>query len=177
MSELLTEKDIVLRDGRVLRLRPVQPDDGEALVEMGKRSTPEDLRLRFLSTVRPRLGSLTTMLTAFDPARHLAAAAYAPERPDDGLLGVIRLIIAPEGDSGEYAIMVRSDFKGHGLGRALMAEMLGWARERGLARVDGQVLHENTRMLHMVTACGGVFLPSDGDYSVVRVAFNLTPTT
>jgi acetyltransferase len=166
-------KDIVIRDGATLRLRPIRPDDGPALVELGQRSTPEDVRLRFLSTVQPRLGSLTTMLTQFDPQRHYAVGAFDPARPEDGLLGVVRLIIAPEGDYGEFAIMVRSDFKGRGLGRALMAEMLDWARARDLRRVVGQILHENTRMLHLVKACGGTLLPSDGDYQIVRVAFEL----
>lgn len=177
MSLSDTEREIMLRDGRALRLRPIRPGDAEALVEMGRRSTPEDLRLRFLSTVRPRLGSVTTMLTQFDPARHLAVAAYAPERPEDGFMGVVRLVIAPTGDYGEYAIMVRSDCKGQGLGRALMGEMLGWARDRGLARVEGQVLPENAPMLRMVRACGGVILPSDGNYHTVRVEFDLRSTT
>ncbi len=167
------DKEIALRDGVRLRIRPILPDDGPALVEMGERSTPEDLRLRFFSTVRPRLGSLTTMLTQFDPERHYAMGAYDPDHAGDGLLGVVRLITAPEGGHGEYAIMVRSDWKGRGLGRRLMTDMLDAARERGLSKVVGQVLHENARMLQLVKACGGRVLPSDGDFHVVRVAFDL----
>ena len=43
------EKDIEIRDGRRLRIRPIRPEDAPALVEMGRRSTPEDLRLRWVA--------------------------------------------------------------------------------------------------------------------------------
>ena len=48
------EKDIVTRHGRRLRLRPIGPDDDDEVIEMGRRSTPEDLRLRFFSAIPNR---------------------------------------------------------------------------------------------------------------------------
>lgn len=169
------ESDIVLPGGR-LRVRAIRPEDTEALVEMGQRSTPEDLRLRFFSTVRPRMGSLATMLTHLDPAKHWAIVAYDPE-PDpghDGFLGVVRVAVKPEANVGEFAIMVRSDYMGRGLGRCLIQEMLRWARRRGLAAVEGQVLRENARMLSFVQRCGAIIVSNPGgDYQTLRVAFDL----
>ena len=169
-----TEKDIVTIEGRRLRLRPIGPDDDDALIEMGHHSTPEDLRLRFFSLMPPEPGPLISSLTHYDHNRQRAAGAYDPglRRGREELLGVVRLHWQPDLSRGECAIMVRSDLKGHGLGHCLMAEMLGWAVDLDLARVDGDVLPENTAMLRMVRSCGGVILPRGPDLHIVRVTFD-----
>ncbi len=168
------EEDIVTVEGRRLRLRPIGPDDDEAIMEMARRSTPNDLRLRFFSAVRPEPGPLLSALTHFDHSRQRAAGAYDPGRPDGSreLLGVVRLHWRADPSVGEFAIIVRSDLKGHGLGHCLMQAMLGWAANLGLARVEGDVLPENTAMLRMVRSCGGVILPRGPDPHVVSVAFD-----
>ena len=168
------ERDIVTSKGRHLRLRPIRSDDDDELIEMGRRSTPEDLRLRFFTPIRPEPGPLVTMLTDFDHDHHRVAGAYDPVLPrgPQELLGGVRLIWKPDRSRGEFAIMVRSDLKRQGLGRCLMAEMLGWAVDRGLARVDGDVLRENTAMLRLVRSCGGDILPMSSDPGTIKVTFN-----
>jgi acetyltransferase len=71
--------------------------------------------------------------------------------------------------SGEYAILLRSDLKGQGLGWKLMELMIDYARREGLERIEGQVLSENTVMLQM---CGelGFRLEHDRDEPFVMVA-------
>lgn len=144
---------------------------------MGERSTPEDLRRRFLGPVRPQIGALSCLLSHVDQDRHIAVAAYDPNDAGGGaeILGVVRLIVAQDDRQGEFAIMVRSDLKGQGLGHGLMQEMLHWARERGLARVEGHVLPENKDMLRMVRTLGGRVLPTGPDFGTARVAFELPP--
>ena len=96
------EKDIVTREGRLLRLRPIGPDDDDELIEIGRRSTPEDLRLRFFGPIRPGPGHLVTMLTDFDHTHHRVAGAYDPAQPrgPHELLGGVRLIWQPDLKSG-----------------------------------------------------------------------------
>jgi acetyltransferase len=168
------EKDIVTSKGRHLRLRPIWADDDDELIELGRRSTPEDLRLRFFTPIRPEPGPLVTMLTTFDHSHHRVAGAYDPMLPrgPQELLGGVRLVWKPDLSSGEFAIMVRSDLKRHGLGRCLMAEMLGWAVDLGLARVDGDVLRENTAMLGLVRSCGGDILHKGSDPGTINVTFD-----
>jgi acetyltransferase len=168
------EKNIVTSEGRRLRLRPIGSDDEDELVEMGRRSTPEDLRLRFFGPVRPEPGPLVTMLTHFDHDHHRAVGAYDPGLPrgPQELLGGVRLFWKPDLSRGEFAIMVRSDLKRHGLGRCLMAEMLGWAVDLGLERADGEVLRENTAMLRFVGSCGGTVLPRGSAPGVATVTFH-----
>ena len=168
-------KELSVGRGGRIRVRPIRPDDAQALVDLGLRSTPEDLRLRFFSTVRPEVGALTTLLTDFDRERQIAVAAYDPAVADGehGLLGVVRLILSPDATHGEFAIMVRSDQAGRGLGRALMREMLGWARDRKLSRVEAEILSENKRMLRLARAFGARVLTYNRDVGTVRVAIDL----
>ncbi|MBR7619172.1 GNAT family N-acetyltransferase [Phenylobacterium sp. 20VBR1] len=171
----MPEKEIIVGRGRKLRLRPIRMDDAESLVEMGLRSTPEDLRLRFFSPVRPAVGHLTALLTEFNRERHIAVAAYDPAAAEgeNGILGVVRLVLSQDEPEGEFAIMVRSDQASHGLGHRLMEEMLGWARDRGLKRVGAEIMFENKRMLRLARTFGGVVQPQSQDFHTVQVAIDL----
>lgn len=173
----MPETEIIVGDERKLRLRPIRTNDAQSLVEMGLRSTPEDLRLRFFSPVHPAMGHLTSLLTDFDREVHIAVAAYDPAAVGEeaGILGVVRLVLSVDAPEGAFAIMVRSDQAGHGLGHRLMAEMLGWARHRGLTRVTGEILSENRRMLRLAKAFGAVIQPQSDDFHTVKVSIDLTP--
>lgn len=159
-----------------LCLRPIRTDDAQALVDMALRSTPEDLRLRFFSPVRPAVGALTSLLTEFDRDRHIAGAVYDPAAVggDKDILGVVRLILSLEEPEGEFAIMVRSDQAGHGIGHCLMEHMLSWARDRKLVRVRAEIMFENKRMLRLAREFGAVVQPQNVDFRIVHVAINLT---
>ena len=133
--------------------------------------------MRFFSYVRPEGGALTDLLTHFERERQIAMGAYDPAEGEASqtLLGVVRLVLSPDGRTGEFAIIVRSDQAGRGLGHALMGEMLAWARERDLARVEGEILRENKRMLGLVRDFGATTLLTDGASGTVRLAIDLTP--
>ena len=70
------------------------------------------------------------------------------------MLGVVRIHANSEYRNGEYAILVRSDLKGHGLGWLLMELMIEYARAEGLQTLHGQVLRENSTMLQMCRQLG-----------------------
>lgn len=70
------------------------------------------------------------------------------------MLGVARLHATAGSDAGEYAILIRSDLKNHGLGWQLMQMVIAYARAKGFRRVEGQVLRDNTTMLEMCRELG-----------------------
>ncbi len=81
-------------------------------------------------------------------------AFIAIDEASGAMLGVIRLHLDEDRMGGEYAVIVRSALKGHGLGWLLMQRMIEYARAIGLKRVHGQVLAENTTMLRMCEHLG-----------------------
>jgi len=54
----------------------------------------------------------------------------------------------------EFAILVRSDLKGKGLGWRLMQHLIAYARAEGLQEIYGQVLATNVTMLNMCSELG-----------------------
>jgi acetyltransferase len=150
-SEL--EETIALRVGRSLVMRPIRPEDEPAHSRFFQHLEPEDLYLRFFSAVRKAPHSQLARFTQIDYDREMAFIAYAPDQEDE-TLGVVRAITDPDNKQAEFAIIVRSDVKGQGLGRALLEKMIRYCRSRGTGEVVGQVLSENVPMLSLAQRLG-----------------------
>jgi acetyltransferase len=164
-------KDIFLDNSVELRLRPVRPDDAPALIEMGGRTSRQDLRLRFHGAVRGITSLASARLTQIDYDREMAFVAV---EANGDIAGVASLGFDPEFETAEFAIVVRSDMQGHGLGRKLIAEILIHARARGAERVWGDVLRENENMLTMAREMGAALTPRSDGPAIVRAEFHLT---
>lgn len=149
-SELTTTVEV---DGVVLTLRAIRPDDADRLIALVERCDPEDLRFRFGAAVRHLPLAWARRLAQIDYERQLAIVA---EAPDGDLLGVVRLASDPEGETAEFALLVRSDWRNRGLGRRLLQALLAIARARGVRRVWGDVSLDNGRMLDLAEHLGFV---------------------
>ena len=147
-------------------VRPVRPEDEALFREFFKKITPADLRLRYFAPVKDFGHPFIARLTQLDYARAMAFVAI--DESTGEALGVVRLHADANYESGEYAILVRSDLKGQGLGWSLMQLMIGYARSEGLKRIEGQVLAENTAMLEMCEQLG-FRIASEPDDPKIRV--------
>ena len=165
------ESAIETRDGRQFRLRPIRPEDESGLTDLLSRSTKDDLRLRFFAPIKELGHRFAARLTQIDYDREMAFVAIDPG--SQGIAGVVRLISDPDNERAEFAVMVRSDHKGLGLGYRLMEEILRYARQRGVGRVHGDVLRENTTMLQMARELGFSVEPNVAGSDVVTVAMKL----
>jgi acetyltransferase len=87
--------------------------------------------------------------------------------------GTGRLVCDPDGLRGEYAILVRSDRVGRGLGRLLMERLISYGRDRGMIEIYGEVLRENRTMLALATELGFVVQATPGEPDVVHVVLKL----
>ena len=165
------ERELTLADGTTAIARPVKPED-EALYEaFFEKVAPEDMRLRFF-TPKPDLSHrFLARLTQIDYGRAMAFVALDPD--SGALLGVVRLHSDPDGERAEYAILVRSDLKGKGLGWTLMELMIAYARAVGLSEIHGEVLSENTTMLEMCRDLGFAEARDSEDRGVVQVTLQL----
>ena len=84
-----------------------------------------------------------------------------------------RLASGPDHASAEYAILVRSDLKGRGLGWALMRHLIHYAEKAGLRELTGSVLASNQRMLDMCRALGFEIATDPEDISIRKVRLKL----
>lgn len=161
------ERHLTLPNGRRVFVRPVRPEDEDLFLAFAKRVTAHDLRLRFFAPIRDFSHAFLARLIQIDYARAIAFVAIDPDTGE--MMGVVRLHADANHRTGEYAILMRSDLKGLGLGWELMKLMIEWARADGLSVVEGQVLSENTVMLAMVERLGFAVRPDEDDPDIVVV--------
>ncbi len=149
------EEVLTLKDGWRVLARPIRPEDGPAHRAFVARLTPEDLRFRFLGVIREVPPSEMARLTQIDYDREMAFIATAPnEQGVDETLAVVRTVSDPDNVRADFAVMVRSDLKGRGLGTALMKKMIAYCRDRGIREMVGQVLADNQAMLRLARQLG-----------------------
>jgi acetyltransferase len=161
------EGNFALKDGTRLRLRPIRPEDEPMLRDLAGHMTPDDLRLRFFTAMRGLSHELAARLSQIDYDREMALIAL-PEAAE-AALGVARFAADPDNRRAEYAIALRSDWKGRGLGYLLMTRLLEVARERGIGELFGTVLHENAAMVQMCRELGFRISPDPDDPSLLHV--------
>ena len=153
-SEL--EEEVELAGGRRFLLRPVRPEDAPAFIRAFEKLTPEDVRMRFFAPMKDLSPAMAARLTQIDYEREMALVLSEPGRQSDTaeIFGVVRVSADPDNEAAEFAIIVRSDMKEHGLGSFLMRRIINYARARGLTRLYGDVLRENEAMLKLCHAFG-----------------------
>jgi acetyltransferase len=164
---------IRLPDGERFQLRYVRPDDRERLEDMFSRASAEDIYFRLLGAVRDFAAGMADRFTHLDPEKDIAIVATTlPDSGPEEIFGIVHLAQEkPDSDTAEYDIMVRSDFKAHGLGYRLMTEMLMCARRRGIKVVTGTISADNFKMLQMVGELGFTSKRAEVNCIEVRLDF------
>ena len=163
---------MTLEDGTRIFVRPVRPEDESLYERFFPRVSKDDMRLRFFGPVKDTGHAFIARLTQIDYGR--AMALLAIDEVYGELMGVVRLHCDPDHQTGEYAILLRSDLKGRGLGWSLMEIIIDYARKDGLKRIRGDVLRENTVMLNMCKKLGFDIQDDGGDRNVKIVSLDLT---
>ena len=165
------ERHLVLGDGWKVFVRPVRAADEPLILDLLQHVSKEDLRLRFFDSIKEFSHPFLARLTQLDYARAMAFVAFDETSGD--ILGVVRLHRGPTGNNGEYAILLRSDLKGRGLGWALMQMIIEYGKSEGLAQITGEILTENSVMLKMCRELGFEVKTNPADLGVYEVALVL----
>jgi acetyltransferase len=156
-------------DGTLIALRPVRPEDEPLLQDLFAHMSREDVRLRFFAPIRELTHSFAARLLHIDYDREMALSA----QHDGATLGVARYSADPDKQRAEFAIAVRSDWKGHGVGNLLMTRLIEIARAAGIGELFGDVLHENQPMLDMCRELGFTVAANPKDWTLVMARKSL----
>ena len=164
------QRHLQVKDGWRVFVRPIRPEDEPLIHGFLRHVTSYDLRLRFFAPMKEFSHEFIARLTQLDYARAMAFVAF--DEVTNDLLGVVRIHSDSIYESGEYAILLRSDLKGRGLGWALMQMIIEYAGSEGLKAISGDVLTENTVMLAMCRSLGFEVKsdPTEHDICNVRLA-------
>ena len=165
-------------NGRRIVVRPIRPEDEAQHRRFLESLDAEDIRMRVFSTRNDLPRSELARLTQIDYDREMAFIAEEVDAQGGAqTLGVARTVSDPDNVEAEFAIIVRSDLKGQGLGTLLFERLIEHARHRGIARLVGFVLRENTRMLQLSAAMGFKADPAEPPASGLRrMVLDLAPS-
>ena len=158
------ERRTTLQDGAAIFIRPIRPEDEKLYPPFLSRVSEKDMQLRFFAPIKEFRHEFIARFTQLDYAR--AMAFIAIDEASGEMNGVGRLHANSAYDTAEFAVLVRSDLKGHGLGWLLMQTMIEYARSEGLSTIEGQVLNENTTMLRMCAELGFAITPDPNEPNV-----------
>jgi len=167
-----SESHQTVRGGERILIRPVRPEDVALYRDFLADVSAEDLRLRFFARIAELSAEETDKLGHLDYKHETAFVAL--DEDTGRMLGLVRLKDELDEKTAEFAILVRSRFKGHGVGWMLMRRIIDYAKEKGLRRVYGDVLAENTAMLQMCAELG--FHAEDMGSDMRRVVLDLQDT-
>ena len=171
------EQEMVVRDGSRYAVRPIRPEDGPALQALFARLAPEDIRMRFFSPLKSLPPALAARLTQIDYDREMALIASPipgnGQEPETEISAAVRISCDPDNERAEYAILVRSDLKGRGIGYGLMNLIIAHARQRGIREVFGDVLRENQPMLQLCRDLGFTAMESEEDPALARMVLQI----
>jgi acetyltransferase len=165
------QRHLEVKDGWRIFVRPVRPEDEPLIHDLLRHVTSQDLRMRFFEVLKEFPHEFIARLTQLDYARAMAFVAF--DEATNEMLGVVRIHSDSIYENGEYAILLRSDLKGRGLGWVLMQLIIEYAKSEGLKRISGQVLQENTAMLDMCRELGFAVKSDASDYTLCDVTMDL----
>jgi RimJ/RimL family protein N-acetyltransferase len=170
-ADLQWQRHLVLGDGWRIFVRPIKQNDDLMIRDLLAHVSKEDLRLRFFDSIKEFSPQFIAGL--IDIGGLHVTALVAIDEASGEMLGVVWLHADALRKSGEYAILLRSDIKGKGLGWDLMQLMIEYAKSEGLSRIDGQILQENSIMLKMCRELGFEVKTDLEDRGVCNVALML----
>ena len=169
------EQATTLRSGRPVLFRPIRPEDEAAHYVFLSHMSEQDLVYRFFHYVKVIPRRDMARLTQIDYDREMAFVASAPGADGEAeTLGVVRIVATPDNETAEFAIIIRSDMKGQGLGSGLMRKMIDYSRERGIRIFSGDVMYDNQPMLDLLKRFGFTFGRSE-EPGIVRCRLDLQP--
>jgi len=147
------------KDGRLVTVRPIRPDDAPRLVDLFHRLSGRSRQLRFHTYAgnvsEEEVWEQAVALSDLDARREAALVAVAEEDGAERIVGVARFARArPEDVEAETAIVVRDDYQSGGLGTYLLWRLIAVAHEMGVKAFCAWVLTENTAVMRIVKNVG-----------------------
>jgi acyl-CoA synthetase (NDP forming)/GNAT superfamily N-acetyltransferase len=139
--------DVLLADGSIAVIRPLTPDDGAALHRLHDEVSDEAIRLRFFSVARHAAHRYVDHLLSSEGVLALVVELQ------DQLIGLGTAELLEDG-SAEVAFLVSDAARGRGVGTLLLEHLAALAVQRGVTKLEADVLSENHAMLTVFTDAG-----------------------
>ena len=142
------------KTGRPIYIRPLRPSDEPLIEELFKSLSPRSIFFRFLRYWKSVPPELVAYFAKIDCELNVALVALEKREPEDLILGLCGILRKPGSVRGEFAVVVRDEWQGIGVGAELAAASLPAARDLGMKELWGIISPENTTMIAMASKLG-----------------------
>jgi acetyltransferase len=163
--------DAKLRDGTILHVRPIRPEDAELERAFVNGLSEQTRYFRFFYQVHELTPAMLARFTQVDYDREMALVAIDPVA--SAFVGVARYITNPDEESAEFAVVVADHWQGRGVAGMLMERLIACAKQRGVQRLEGAVLKNNANMLRFSEALGFEIQSDPSEHEQVKVVREL----
>lgn len=165
------EADVVLRDGATAHLRPVTPDDQDALLEMFHGQSENTIYLRFFSHKTTLTKRELERYTTVDHRDRVAFVIML----GGSMIGIGRYDRTQNPRDAEVAFLISDAHQGRGIGSILLEHLSAAALENDIDHFSAEVLPENRAMLRVFVEAG-YDVARHFDDGVVALEFSIDPT-
>jgi len=150
---------ITLRDGTMVTIRPIRPDDAPRLQVLFYRLSPESIALRFLGHPKELPDEQAQQLANVDYQTRMALVAIHEQDDEEHIIAVARYAAdSAQPDLAEAAIVVEDEYQKRGLGTLLLTRLVAYARTHGIRAFMATVHHDNVQIMRFIRRSG---LPSE----------------
>jgi acetyltransferase len=171
-------RDWRMKDGTSITIRPIRPEDEPLMVKFHEKLSERSVYLRYFHLLKLNQRVAHERLTRicfidYDREMALVAERQDPATGECQILGVGRLTKVHGRPEAEFAIVIRDEAQGKGLGCELLSRLKNVARDERLQRVTADVLAENTEMVRLCEKQGFEVSVKDDDPQVMHVTLDL----
>lgn len=169
------EQHITLASCVPCTIRPVRPEDAELERAFIEGLSESSKHFRFMNTFRKLPPEMLAKMTQIDYDREMAFVAIITNNEREEEIGSARYAINIDGQSCEFAVSVADDWQGKGLATQLMQALIDYAGQRGLRRMQGEILADNVPMQELAKKLGFSLQLSREDKTIVLANRPLIP--
>lgn len=158
-----------LASGEALLVRPIRHDDDEREASFVRGLSRESAYQRLLTGGIRITPEWIEQMTHIDYRCHMAFAMTTVNDAAEAIVGVARYVVDATGASADFALVVADAWQRKGLGRLLLATLLGHAKGAGVREMRGTALRTNRGMLSLARSVGFAVSADPSDATVVHV--------
>ena len=162
-----------LPNGINIVIRPIRPEDADLEQNFTRQLSDEAKYFRYMSSVQELTPEMLTRFTQIDYHNEMALIAVTEDGNHEVELGVARYVTNPDKKSCEFALVVSDQWQRQGIGHKLMHHLMEIARDRGLEKMEGEVLSNNFKMLDLMKSLYFSVSTSPEDNSIKQVVIDL----
>jgi RimJ/RimL family protein N-acetyltransferase len=150
------EVNATLKNGRAVTIRPLRPDDRDAIARALAALDADTIYTRLFS-YRAVTAQAIDRIMHVDPEREAALVVVIGSAPTHQIIGSCRMVeLEPKNNrrSAEVAFTVEEDYQGQGIAGLMLGRLIAIARARGIDELEAEVLASNGSMLRVFERSG-----------------------